>query len=77
MPLLTKFQNDIQIVETAILNHFFSKMNVEDKVDAYVPVVAADKSYVIRGEEFSGKIERSVESGEDKLGVSAKEGVLS
>ena len=56
LPLLTKFKNDIQMAETAILNHFFSKMNVEDKVDAYVPVVAANKNYVIRGEEYSSEI---------------------
>ena len=56
LPLLTKIQNDIQTVETAILNRFFAEMNVEDKVDAYVPVIAADKSYVIRGEEYQGEI---------------------
>jgi len=56
LPLLTKFQNDIRVAETSILNHFFSKMNVEDKVDAYVPVIAADKSYVIRGEEYTSEI---------------------
>lgn len=56
LPLLTKIQNDIQTVETAILNRFFAKMNVEDKVDAYVPVIAADKTYVIRGEEYAGEI---------------------
>lgn len=56
LPLLTKFQNDIRVAETSILNHFFSKMNVEDKVDAYVPVIAADKSYVIRGEKYSSEI---------------------
>lgn len=56
LPLLTKIQNDIQTVETAILNRFFAKMNVEDKVDAYVPVIAADKSYIIRGEEYASEI---------------------
>ncbi len=56
LPLLTKFQNDAKVAETAILNHFAGKMNITVKPDKFAPVIAADKSYVIRGEEFRGEI---------------------
>lgn len=56
VPILTKFQNDARVAETALLNHFASKMNVTVKPDKFAPVIAADKSYVIRGEEFTGEI---------------------
>lgn len=56
VPILTKFQNDARVAETALLNHFAGKMNVTVKPDKFAPVIAADKSYVIRGEEFKGEI---------------------
>lgn len=57
MPMLTKFQNDVRVAETAILNHFADKLNVTTvKPDQFVPVIASDKNYVIRGEEFRGEI---------------------
>jgi gliding motility-associated protein GldM len=56
LPILTKFQNDSKVAETAILNHFAGKMNITVKPDKFAPVIAADKSYVIRGEEFKGEI---------------------
>ena len=57
MPMLTKFQNDVKVAETTILNHFADKMNLATvKPDKFAPVIAADKSYVIRGEEFRGEI---------------------
>lgn len=57
LPLLSKFQNDAKISETAILNYFLSKTDVETmKPDAFEAVVAADKSYVIRGEDLTAEI---------------------
>lgn len=57
LPLLSKFQNDAKISETAILNYFLGQTNMETmKTDAFEAVIAADKSYVIRGEELSAKI---------------------
>lgn len=56
LPILTKFQNDSKVAETAILNHFAGKMNITVKPDKFAPVIASDKSYVIRGEEFKGEI---------------------
>lgn len=57
MPMLTKYQNDAKVAETAILNHFADQLNVTSvKPDRFVPVISTDKSYVIRGEEFKGEI---------------------
>jgi len=58
LPLLSKIQNDTRVSETAILNFLFDKISKEGpiKLDAYKAVVAADKSYVIRGEEYKAEI---------------------
>ncbi len=57
LPMLSKFQNDAKISETAILNYFLSQTDIITmKPDAFEAVVAADKSYVIRGEELSAEI---------------------
>ncbi len=57
MPMLTKFQNDVKVAETAILNYFADKLNVTTvKPDKFAPVISSDKNYVIRGEEFKGEI---------------------
>lgn len=56
LPILSKLQNDVRIAETAILNYFLEKTNAVIKTDAFVPVIAADKSYVIRGDVFTGEI---------------------
>ncbi len=57
LPMLSKFQHDTKIAETAILNHFSNEINASTTIpDAFEPVIATDKSYVIRGEEFRGEI---------------------
>lgn len=57
LPLLSKFQNDAKISETAILNYFLKETDVTMmKPDTYKAVVAADKSYVIKGEELTAEI---------------------
>jgi len=57
LPILTKLQNDVRMSETAILNHFLDQMNGDVFVtDQYATVVAAEKSYVIRGEPFRSEI---------------------
>lgn len=57
LPTLTKLQNDVRMSETAVLNHFLDQMNGDVFVtDQYATVVAADKSYVIRGEPFRSEI---------------------
>lgn len=57
IPVLTKFQNDVKVAETAILNHFFNEMNLEIiKPNEFIPVVSADKSYIVRGESYKSEI---------------------
>lgn len=57
LPILSKFQNDAKIAESAIMGHFYNKVQGEDFVaDQFAAVVSADKSYVIRGEELSSEI---------------------
>jgi gliding motility-associated protein GldM len=57
LPLLSKFQNDAKISETAILNYFLGQTDIVTmKPDAFEAVVAADKSYVISGEELTAEI---------------------
>lgn len=57
MPVLTKFQNDVKVAETAILNHYADQLNVTTvKPDQFAPVISADKNYVIRGEQYRGEI---------------------
>ena len=57
LPMLSKFQNDMEVAETAILEFFYKNVHAENLVlDQYEAVIAADKSYVIRGEELSAEI---------------------
>ena len=57
LPLLSKFENDAKISETAILNYFLGQTDVvQMKPDAFEAVIAADRSYVIKGEEISGEV---------------------
>ena len=56
MPLLSKFQNDLKVSEAALLKHFISKTGITRKQDAFIPVVAANKSYVIKNEPYQAEI---------------------
>lgn len=56
LPLLSKFQNDLKVSEAAILKHFLGKTGATRKQDAFTPVVAADKSYVIKNEPYEAAI---------------------
>ncbi|MEO1518570.1 MAG: gliding motility protein GldM [Bacteroidota bacterium] len=56
LPLLSKIQNDAQTTEAAVLNYFVNKLSSTNKLDSYNAIVAADKSYVIRGEELNAEI---------------------
>ncbi len=56
LPILRKFENDVEVAESAILNYFLSQMGTSLVLDAYVPVIAAEKSYIISGEEFRSEI---------------------
>lgn len=57
LPMLSKFQNDAKIAESALLSHFYNKTNgTVFKPDQFAAVVSADKSYVIRGEQLTSEI---------------------
>ena len=72
LPILRKFQNDVKIAETSVLNHFFNQLNINEiKPDRLAAVVAADQSYVIRGEPYRSEIFLSAYSSTaDNLSVS-------
>ena len=56
LPLLSKFQNDLKVSEATLLKHFLSKTGINRKQDAFTPVVAANKSYVIKNEGYEAEI---------------------
>ena len=56
LPLLSKFQNDLKVSEASLLKHFLSKTGITRKQDAFIPVVAANKSYVIKNESYEAEI---------------------
>lgn len=56
LPILRKFENDIEVSEGAVLNYFLSQTGGEIVLDAYEPVISAEQSYVIRGETFRSEI---------------------
>ena len=72
LPILRKFQNDVKIAETSVLNHFFNQLNINEiKPDRLAAVVAADQSYVIRGESYRSEIFLSAYSSTaDNLSIS-------
>ena len=53
---LSKIQNDSRVSETAILNWISGVVGSEKVMNAYQAMIAADKSYVIRGEELTAEI---------------------
>jgi gliding motility-associated protein GldM len=57
LPVFRKFQNDARISESVILNYLLEKVStVFYKPDAFIPVVAASKSYVIRNEPYEAEL---------------------
>lgn len=56
-PLLSKYQQDMKSSEAAILNFLLSQVGaVEFKVDNFIPISSAKKSYIIAGEQFESEI---------------------
>ncbi len=57
LPILSKFQNDMQSSEAGVLNFLVRNLGVETfKVDAFIPIASAEKSYVIAGEPYTADI---------------------
>jgi gliding motility-associated protein GldM len=56
-PLLTKVQNDMKSSEAAILNYLVSNVGATSfKVDQFIPISSARKSYIIAGESYEAEI---------------------
>lgn len=56
-PLLTKIQNDMKSSEAAILNYLVGQVGATAfKVDQFIPISSAKKSYVIAGETYEAEI---------------------
>lgn len=56
-PLLSKYQQDMKSSEAAILNFLLSQVGAKEfKVDNFIPISSAKKSYVIAGETFESEI---------------------
>lgn len=56
-PLLTKIQNDMKSSEAAILNYLVGQVGATTfKVDQFIPISSARKSYIIAGENYESEI---------------------
>lgn len=56
-PLLTKIQNDMKSSEAAILNYLVGQVGATTfKVDQFIPISSAKKSYIIAGENYESEI---------------------
>jgi len=56
-PLLTKIQNDMKSSEAAILNYLVGQVGATTfKVDQFIPISSAKKSYIIAGETYESEI---------------------
>lgn len=56
-PILSKFQNDMKSSEAAVLNFLVNQVGaVAFKVDAFIPISSAKKSYIIAGETYESNI---------------------
>lgn len=56
-PIFRKFQNDMKSSEAAVLNYLVNQVGAESfKVDNFIPIASAPKSYVIAGESYEADI---------------------
>lgn len=56
-PVLRKFQNDMKSSEAAVLNFLVEQLGKTTfKVDAFIPIASAEKSYVIAGDTYNADI---------------------
>lgn len=56
-PLFSKFVNDMKSSEAAVLNFLVNQVGAKSfKVDDFIPISSARKSYIIAGEEFQSEI---------------------
>lgn len=56
-PIFRKFQNDMKSSEAAVLNYLVSQVGATTfKVDNFIPISSAPKSYIIAGDEYTAEI---------------------
>ena len=56
-PIFRKFQNDMKSSEAAVLNYLVKQVGAESfKVDNFIPIASARKSYVISGDTYESQI---------------------
>ncbi|MBK7869449.1 MAG: gliding motility protein GldM [Saprospiraceae bacterium] len=56
-PIFRKFQNDMKSSEAAVLNYLVGQVGAKTfKVDNFLPIASAPKSYIIAGDEYSADI---------------------
>lgn len=56
-PILRKFQNDMKSSEAAVLNYLVNQVGATTfKVDNFIPISSARKSYIIAGDEYESEI---------------------
>ncbi|MEM0995307.1 MAG: gliding motility protein GldM [Bacteroidota bacterium] len=56
-PILRKFQNDMKSTESAVINFLSGQIGAKAiKVDDFIPIASAEKSYVIAGEPYQAAI---------------------
>lgn len=56
-PIFRKFQNDMKSSEAAVLNYLVNQVGATTfKVDNFIPIASAPKSYVIAGESYEANI---------------------
>lgn len=56
-PIFRKFQNDMKSSEAAVLNYLVEQVGAESfKVDNFIPISSARKSYIIAGEPYEANI---------------------
>jgi len=56
-PLLTQMQNDMKSSESAVINFLVNQVGLTSfKVDNFIPISSAVKSYVIEGETYNAEI---------------------
>ncbi|HMO40942.1 MAG TPA: gliding motility protein GldM [Saprospiraceae bacterium] len=56
-PIFRKFQNDMKSSEAAVINYLVKQVGAETfKVDNFIPIASAPKSYIIAGDEYKADI---------------------
>lgn len=56
-PIFSKFQNDMKSSEAAVLNYLVNQVGAKSfKVDNFLPISSAKKSYIIAGEKYESNI---------------------